>query len=91
MTTKKHEVPEELLSGLLANYKKPEDLIGEHGLLKQLTEPEVGELIDAAIVYNATTQYVAGHEVVLVLVKAWATEGATRRLLAAVPTIARVA
>jgi putative transposase len=34
MTTKKHEVPEELLSGLLANYKKPEDLIGENGLLQ---------------------------------------------------------
>ncbi len=34
MTTKKHEVPEELLSGLLADYKKPEDLIGENGLLK---------------------------------------------------------
>jgi putative transposase len=26
------------LSGLLANYKKPEDLIGENGLLKQLTK-----------------------------------------------------
>ena len=26
MTTKKHEVPEELLSGPLANYKKPEVL-----------------------------------------------------------------
>lgn len=38
MTTKKHDVPEELLSGLLANYKKPEDLIGENGLLKQLTK-----------------------------------------------------
>ena len=30
--------PEALLSGLLANYKKPEDLIGENGLLKQLTK-----------------------------------------------------
>jgi putative transposase len=38
MSTKKHEVPEELLSGLLANYKKPEDLIGKYGLLKQLTK-----------------------------------------------------
>ena len=28
MNTKKHDVPEELLSGLLANYKKPEDLNG---------------------------------------------------------------
>ena len=34
MSKKKHDVPEELLAGLLANYKKPEDLIGEDGLLK---------------------------------------------------------
>jgi hypothetical protein len=33
MNAKKHAVPEELLSGLLADYKKPEDLIGENGLL----------------------------------------------------------
>ncbi len=33
MSTKKHDVPDELLSGLLANYKTPEDLIGENGLL----------------------------------------------------------
>ena len=38
MTTKKHEVPQELLASLLADYKKPEDLIGENGLLKQLTK-----------------------------------------------------
>jgi hypothetical protein len=43
MNTKKHDVPEELLSGLLANYKKPEDLIGENGLLKQLTKLLVGK------------------------------------------------
>jgi len=33
MSTKKHEVPEEPLSSLQANYKKPEDLIGDNGLL----------------------------------------------------------
>jgi hypothetical protein len=38
MNTKKHDVPEELLASLLADYKKPEDLIGENGLLKQLTK-----------------------------------------------------
>ena len=27
-----------LADGLLANYQKPEDLIGENGLLKQLTK-----------------------------------------------------
>lgn len=47
MTMRKHEVPDELLSNLLANYKKPEDLIGENGLLKQLTKLLVERALDA--------------------------------------------
>jgi hypothetical protein len=31
-------VSNELIDQLLAGYKKPEDLIGENGLLKQLTK-----------------------------------------------------
>ena len=38
MTVAKKAVPKELLDSLLADYRKPEDLIGEHGLLKQLTK-----------------------------------------------------
>ncbi len=49
MSTKKHEVPEELLTGLLADYKKPEDLIGENGLLKQLTKLLVEKVLDAEL------------------------------------------
>ena len=49
MNTKKHAVPEELLSGLLADYKKPEDLIGENGLLKQLTKLLVEKALDAEL------------------------------------------
>ena len=49
MTTKSHEVPEELLSGLLANDKKPEDLIGENGLLKQLTTLLIEKALDAEL------------------------------------------
>jgi putative transposase len=49
MSTKKHDVPKELLSGLLANYKKPEDLIGENGLLKQLTKLLVEKALDAEL------------------------------------------
>jgi putative transposase len=49
MSTKKHDVPEELLSGLLANYKKPEDLIGDSGLLKQLTKLLVERALDAEL------------------------------------------
>jgi hypothetical protein len=37
-TVAKKVVPKELLDGLLADYRKPEDLIGENGLLKQLTK-----------------------------------------------------
>ena len=38
MNAKKHDVPEALLASLLADYKRPEDLIGENGLFKQLTK-----------------------------------------------------
>ena len=43
----KREVPKELIDGLLADYKKPEDLIGENGLLKQLTKMLVERALDA--------------------------------------------
>jgi putative transposase len=49
MTSKKHKVPQELLANLLANYKKPEDLIGENGLLKQLTKLLVEKALDAEL------------------------------------------
>ena len=38
MSTKKHAISDELVAQLLGNYQKPEDLIGENGLLKQLTK-----------------------------------------------------
>ena len=47
MSKKKHDVPEELLAGLLANYQKPEDLIGEDGLLKHLTKRVVERALEA--------------------------------------------
>lgn len=37
----------ELIDSLLADYKKPEDLIGEHGLLKQLTRKLVERALEA--------------------------------------------
>ena len=56
VSTKKHDVPEELLSGLLANYKKPEDLVGENGLLKQLTKLLVAEkALDAELTGHLAT------------------------------------
>jgi putative transposase len=47
MSTKKHDVPEALLANLLADYQKPEDLIGENGLLKKLTKLLVEKALDA--------------------------------------------
>lgn len=42
-------LPNDLIDGLLANYKKPEDLIGENGLLKQLTKALVERALQAEI------------------------------------------
>ncbi len=49
MSTKKHDVPDALLASLLANYQKPEDLIGGNGLLKQLTKLLVEKALDAEL------------------------------------------
>ena len=46
MTTQK-ALPNDLIDSLLANYKKPEDLIGENGLLKQLTKALVERALQA--------------------------------------------
>ena len=47
MSERKHEVSHERLSSLLVNYKTPDDLIGEQGLLKQLTRLLVEKALDA--------------------------------------------
>jgi putative transposase len=38
MTVANRSVSKELLDSLLADYRKPEDLIGENGLLNHLTK-----------------------------------------------------
>ncbi|MDO8596299.1 MAG: IS256 family transposase [Sulfuricaulis sp.] len=47
MTVDKKPLPPDLIDQLLANYKKPEDLIGEDGLLKQLTKALVERALQA--------------------------------------------
>ncbi len=47
MSSKKHDVPDALLNSLLADYQKPEALIGENSLLKQLTRLLVEKALDA--------------------------------------------
>lgn len=47
MNAKKHQAPEVLLASLLADYKKPEGLVGENSLLKQLTKLLVEKALDA--------------------------------------------
>ncbi len=49
MTAEKKAVPKPLLDSLLADYRKSEDLIGEGGLLKQLTQPPVEKALEAEI------------------------------------------
>lgn len=43
----KKAVPKELIDSLLADDKKPEDLMGENGLLNQLTKLLVEHALDA--------------------------------------------
>jgi putative transposase len=45
-------VTNELIDSLLANYKKPEDLIGENGLLKQLTKKLVERALEAEMAHH---------------------------------------
>ncbi len=47
MTVTKKAVPKALLDSLLADYRKPEDLIGENGLLKQFTKLPVEKALEA--------------------------------------------
>ncbi len=51
-STKKHTIPDELVAQLLGNYQKPEDLIGENGLLKQLTKLLVEKALEAEMAYH---------------------------------------
>ena len=44
------KIDNELIDNLLKNYKKPEDLIGENGLLKQLTK----QLLERAMAAEMT-------------------------------------
>ena len=55
MTVAKKAVPEELLNSLLADYRKPEDLIGENGLLKQLTKLLVEKALEAEMTGHWTS------------------------------------
>mgnify|MGYP000566124028 CR=1 FL=1 len=54
--TKKHDVSSELLDQLLSDYQSPDDLIGEDGLLKQLTKRLVEKALDAEMTHHL------GHE-----------------------------
>lgn len=61
--TKDKSIDNELIDNLLKNYKKPEDLVGENGLLKQLTK----QLLERAMAAEMTEHVgyekheVAGH------------------------------
>jgi putative transposase len=49
MTVEMKSLPAELIDALLADYKKPEDLIGQNGFLKQLTKALVERALQAEL------------------------------------------
>jgi len=46
------KLPPDLIDGLLSDYKKPEDLLGEHGILKQLTKAVVERALEAEMEHH---------------------------------------
>lgn len=46
----------DLINSLLANCKKPEDLVGEHGLLKQMSQALTERALQVENVQTATLQ-----------------------------------
>jgi len=67
-TTHRRDIPiantDELIDNLMKDYKKPEDLIGENGLLKQLTKKLLERGMQATLPYQnhgATTGSESSH------------------------------
>jgi hypothetical protein len=52
---KEMTISNELLDSLLADYKKPEDLIGENGILKQLTKRLVEPALQVEMAHTWAT------------------------------------
>ena len=48
----KKDIPDELIDALLANYEKPDDLLGKNGILEQLTKRVVERALDAEMTYH---------------------------------------
>jgi len=46
------KLPTDLIDSLMANYKKPEDLLGEKGILKQLTKAVVERALEAEMEHH---------------------------------------
>src|SRR5947209_15008073 len=46
------EIDKEVLDKLLANYQKPEDIVGENGLLKQRTKALVERAMEAELTHH---------------------------------------
>jgi len=51
--TKEKSIDNEIIDNLLKDYKKPEDLIGDNGLLKQLTK----QLLERAMAAELTSTW----------------------------------
>jgi len=52
----KRDIPEELIDALLANYERPDDLLGKNGILEQLTKRVVERALEAEMTHHL------GHE-----------------------------
>lgn len=56
MRVRRKEVPGDIIASLLENYKTPDDLLGEHGLLKQLTKQLVEKALHLEMTEHLTQE-----------------------------------
>ena len=63
-------LPNDLIDALLSNYKKPEDLIGENGLLKQLTKALVERVLQAEMTEHLGIHLLITQQTITATVKA---------------------
>ena len=57
------EIRKEVLDELIRDYKKPEDLIGETGLLKQLTKALIERALGAELTHHLGVREARSHGV----------------------------
>ena len=59
----------ELIDELMQDYQKPEDLLGENGILKQLTKSLLEHALDGELTYHVVNKSLLGNKLLKSILK----------------------